>query len=277
MKVLLAKEMGMCFGVRDALDLAKAVESPESVTIFGQLVHNPRVLRDLDARGFSTSPEDLRIVPETPVVMITAHGVSHSERAQLRASGKELVDTTCPLVRKVHDTALRLQEDGYFVVVIGKPGHVEVHGIVGDLIDHVVVETPADVERYPVDRIGVVCQTTTPPTQASAILDSIRSANFGKEILFEDTICDPTRDRQEAVVDLLGSIEALVVVGGRNSNNSRQLGVLAESRGVPCVRVDGPEDLDPAWFTAYQVVGLTAGTSTLDETIESVRQALLAL
>ena len=277
MKVLLANEMGMCFGVRDAINVAHSVKIPQSVTIFGEIVHNPVVVGDLGVRGFSMVPEDYRSVPDTPVVMITAHGVSHVERTALRKAGKHLVDTTCPLVRRVHETALRLEEEGYFIVVIGKRGHVEVSGIVGDLTDFVVVEREDDVESYLADRIAVVCQTTTPPTRAKEVLEVIRRANRGKEIRFENTICDPTRARQESVAELLGSIDALVVVGGRNSNNARQLGSLAESYDVPFLRVEGPEDLDPSWFTSYRVVGLTAGTSTLDETIESVHQALLTL
>src|SRR5947209_8585635 len=115
MKVIRAKVMGMCFGVRDALEVIAGVESPSTVTIHGQLVHNEEVLARLKEEGFTmTSESDRRGVPETPTVLITAHGISDRERARLSAAGKRLIDTTCPLVARVHHAALRLQDDGYF-------------------------------------------------------------------------------------------------------------------------------------------------------------------
>ncbi len=146
MKVIRAEVMGMCFGVRDALEVIDAIEEPGAVTIHGQLVHNEAVLDRLEARGFAMADEaDRRALPATPVVLITAHGVSDRERARLAEAGKRLVDTTCPLVTRVHQAARTLQEQGYHVLVIGRRGHVEVRGIVEDLDGFDVVETVAEV------------------------------------------------------------------------------------------------------------------------------------
>lgn len=120
MLILRAAELGMCFGVRDALLVLDAIENPRDVTIHGELVHNGEVLAALDRRGFQRSPEQRRPVPETPVVLVTAHGISDRERQRLLAAGKQLVDTTCPLVHKVHTEAQRLQARGARVLVIGK-------------------------------------------------------------------------------------------------------------------------------------------------------------
>lgn len=277
MKVIRARAMGMCFGVRDALQAAHAVPDPDRTTIYGELVHNPQVLGALAARGFASLPEDGRAIPDSPRVLVTAHGVSGRERSRLLAAGKELVDTTCPLVRRAHDAAQSLQRQGYFVVVIGRASHVEVLGITGDLERFAVVSKPQDAVRYDTDRIGVICQTTTPPPEAEGIRAAIRTANPEADIRHIDTICRPTRERQEAALELLGLVDAVVVVGGRHSNNTRQLVVLAESRNVPVAHVESATELDRRWLAAYGTVGLTAGTSTLDSTIDDVERALEAI
>ena len=268
----------MCFGVKDALSTIMTIDYPERATIYGQLVHNPEVLERIEALGFSMLEERNRTpAVSTPSVVITAHGVSDKERGTLKASGKTLIDTTCPLVSRVHQIAKGWQEQGYFVVVVGRKDHVEVRGIVGDLEGSVVVETPEDVTVYQADRIAVVCQTTTPPALRDVLFETISRKNAGKVIQFLDTICGPTRERQQAVEDLLPRVQALVVVGGRNSNNTRQLRALGEKAGVPCFQVERASELQPEWFCGLDIVGLTAGTSTLDQTIDEVYKALLEI
>ena len=129
MEVIRAEAMGFCFGVRDALELAASVENPREVTIHGELVHNERVLDDLRQRGYTLSGENERSIPATESVLVTAHGISNRERDRLQQAGKTLIDTTCPLVRRAHDAAMRLANDDRFVVVLGKPDHVEVLGL----------------------------------------------------------------------------------------------------------------------------------------------------
>jgi 4-hydroxy-3-methylbut-2-enyl diphosphate reductase len=170
-----------------------------------------------------------------------------------------------------------VQEQGYFVVVVGRKDHVEVKGIVGDLKSCGVVERQEDVTVYQADRIAVVCQTTTPPALRDILFETISRKNPGKEIRFIDTICGPTRERQQAVEDLLPKVQALVVVGGKNSNNTRQLRALGEKAGVPCFQVERSSELRPEWFYGLDVVGLTAGTSTLDQTIDEVCKALMEM
>jgi 4-hydroxy-3-methylbut-2-enyl diphosphate reductase len=278
MKVIKAKAMGMCFGVKDALSTVMEMDHPESATVYGQLVHNGEVLKRIKTRGFSILEESDR-TPDvsTPKVVITAHGLSNRERRTLEASGKKLIDTTCPLVRRVHELASGFQEQGYFVVVIGRKDHVEVKGIVGDLKRWAVVEQAEEVVTYPADRIAVVCQTTTPPALLDGLFRKISQKNSGKEIRFIDTICGPTRERQEAVEELLAKVNALVVVGGKNSNNTRQLRALGEKAGLPCFQVESASELRSEWFDGFDTVGLTAGTSTLDQTIAEVYKALVEM
>ena len=277
MQILEATAMGMCFGVRDALTLIHAVPDPRAVTIHGELVHNDDVLRDLDHRGFARSPEDARPVPATPQVLVTAHGVSNRERQRLEDAGKLVLDTTCPLVQKAHLMALALQAEGRRVVVIGKPGHVEVRGLTEDLRDPIVVASTADVRPWNEPRLGVLCQTTTPVQKADAIRAAIRATNPNSDVRFVDTICAPTKARVEALDELIRRVDVLVAVGGLGSNNTRALAETARRRGVTAYRVDGAAAIRPEWFADCNTVGLTAGTPTPDATIAAVRERLTAL
>ena len=278
MNVSRADAMGVCFGVRRALEIADRVHRPGSVTILGQLVHNERVLVRLESRGFRMCPEgDWTGVPSTPHVLITAHGIIQTRRRRLEAAGKRLIDTTCPLVRRLHHAAQSLAAEGYFVLVVGRPGHVEVQGVVEDLADYEVVSSPADVRSYPAARIGIVCQTTTPPRVADEIRWAVGLRNLHARVRFVDTICRSTRDRQGAVERLLPIVDAMVVVGGRNSNNTRELVALCRQRGVTTWHVQSADDIQPSWFDGCRTVGLTAGTSTVDEIIDEVHEALCEL
>jgi 4-hydroxy-3-methylbut-2-enyl diphosphate reductase len=275
MKVIRAEAMGMCFGVRDALQATRAVGDPSQVTIHGELVHNPHVGRELDEAGFHQSPEDSRrSAVSTPLVLITAHGVSNAERHQLEAADKALIDTTCPLVRRAHDAAQALQAEDRHILLIGKAGHVEVRGIVEDLGSYDVIGTPDQVICYGRPRLGVVCQTTMPPDVVADAFTRIRRLNPRADIRFMDTVCQPTRLRQRALLDLVRRVDAVVVVGGRNSNNTRRLVRTCQEHMTPALHVESADDLETAWFAGVRTVGLTAGTSTLDETIDEVQHAL---
>ena len=280
MNVVRAQEMGMCFGVRDALRVTEAVSNPGDVTIHGELVHNGEVLRRLASKGFGMTSEAQRDrIPETPLILITAHGVSDRERARLEAGGKQLLDSTCPLVVRAHEAARQLREKGYFLIVIGRPGHVEIRGIVEDLEPglHAVVESVEEVRSYPSARLGIISQTTSTPALVKRVREAVEAANPGAEIRSIDTICLPTKERQRSLEHLSEYVDAVVVVGGWNSNNTRELVTLCRSRGTPALQIESAADLDPNWFRGFRTIGLTAGTSTLDATIEAVHRALLEL
>lgn len=273
-----AEAMGWCFGVRDAVTAAREHEHPDRVAIHGELVHNDDVLGELAERGFESRAEDDRERPHTrPEVLVTAHGISDVERVRLLESGAELLDTTCPLVRKAHRAARMLAEDGRHVIVIGKPGHVEVEGLVGDLPDHQVASRPEDVVASGKKRVGVVFQTTTEDAIVPSMMSAIRASHPAADIVVKDTICEPTRQRQRALEELIARCEVLIAVGGQHSNNTKALVRVAAESGLVAHRVSGPADLDPSWFEGVSRVGLTAGTSTPDEAITAVEQALHAL
>jgi 4-hydroxy-3-methylbut-2-en-1-yl diphosphate reductase len=276
MKIIKANVLGMCFGVRDALTIIADVEVPQEVTIHGELVHNEKVLDNLAGRGFRMLHEFQRhaLPVVTDTVLVTAHGISERERQRLLAAGKVLIDTTCPLVTRAHQAAQRLQADGFHVLIVGRRGHVEVQGIIEDLRSFDVIESAAEVSTYEGPKIGIMCQTTTPAHLVDEVRAAVAARNPRADIRFVDTVCHPTKDHQTALERLMREVDAMVVVGGKNSNNTRQLALRCQAIGLRAFHVQGPEDLHGEWFDGVATVGLTAGTSTLDETIGAVETEL---
>jgi 4-hydroxy-3-methylbut-2-en-1-yl diphosphate reductase len=273
MKIIVAEHFGVCFGVRDAIAQAQALARKAPLTILGELVHNPIVREQLRAQGVREEASDR--APQTSRVMITAHGTSDKRREALTKLGLVVADGTCPLVRHAHEQLKQLVHAGYFPVVIGLANHVEVRGLVGDFADAFVVSEPADIQKLPArPRYGIISQTTQPIDRVRAIVAEITRARPDAEIRFADTVCKPTKDRQLALKKLIAAVDVIVVVGGRQSNNTRQLVETCRAAGKRALHIERPEELQPEWFRGVRVVGLTGGTSTLPETVEAVRQRL---
>ncbi|PAW78662.1 MAG: 4-hydroxy-3-methylbut-2-enyl diphosphate reductase [Verrucomicrobia bacterium Tous-C9LFEB] len=275
-----ARVYGMCFGVRDAIALAGQVAAQSGpVTVLGQLVHNPDVLQSLREQGVDVAENinTVRVEPGTHYV-ITAHGISDAQREVWSQTGATLHDTTCPLVQKAHHRLREFVAMGLHPVVIGKAGHVEVLGLTGDYREATVIETESDIAKLPPERgLGVVSQTTQPIERVRDLVLCIRLLRPTQALFFADTVCQPTKDRQNALRELCAEVEAVIVVGGRESNNTRQLVLAAQSYGVRAYSVEGPHDLHAEWLINVARVGLTAGTSTPDAVIDAVEQALMQL
>jgi 4-hydroxy-3-methylbut-2-enyl diphosphate reductase len=267
----------MCFGVRDAIAQAEQLARQGPLTILGELVHNPVVRERLRGQGIGeTSLAQTRSTSTR--VMITAHGASDKKRTEWRAAGFDVADGTCPLVRHAHEQLKQLAAAGFFPVVIGKPGHVEVEGLIGDFPEAVVVNTRDDISKLPQRaRYGIISQTTQPIDCVRDIVDLIRRSHPDAEVRFVDTVCRPTKDRQFALRKLITEAEAVVVVGGRQSNNTRQLVETCRAAGKTAFHIERAEELRADWFAKIAIVGLTAGTSTLPETVRAVHERLLQL
>lgn len=275
MKILRAQHLGMCFGVRDAILLARQEASARPITILGELVHNEMVVADLRARGVNIEFEPERATTFT--VMITAHGASDKTLNRARARGLNVLESTCPLVHFAHRAVRQLVEQGYHPVIIGQRGHVEVRGLTEDLDACDIVLTDTDVEQLQRHaRFGIAAQTTQPIERVRRLVDLIRRRFPKSEVRFMDTVCQPTKQRQQAAVDLARQCDVVVVVGGTNSNNTRELAATCGRHGAEVHHVQTAADLRPEWFEHADVVGLTAGTSTPDAVIEGVEQWLLA-
>ena len=276
MKIVRAEHLGMCFGVRDAIRLAfrKATESP--LTVLGELVHNESVLESLRNGGIEVEQRIESV--STPTVMITAHGASDSTISRARARGLNVLEATCPLVHFAHRAVQQLVRDGFHPVIVGKRDHVEVRGIVEDLEAYDIVLTDADVSclrEQP--RFGVAAQTTQPIQKVRYLTSLIRQRFPDSEVRLMDTVCQPTKQRQSAAVELARQCDAVVVIGGANSNNTRELVATCASGCSRVFHVQSAGDLQPDWFAGLQVVGITAGTSTPDDLIDEVENRLIEI
>ncbi len=274
MKIILAEHFGMCFGVRDAIAQAEQLAAEAPLTILGELVHNPIVRERLQARGVHETSLDAPRSTSTRV-MITAHGASDRKREEWRVAGFSVADGTCPLVHHAHEQLRKLVAAGFFPVVIGRSGHVEVNGLVGDFPDAFVFGSGEDISQLPQrDRYGIISQTTQPIDFVRAIVDLVRRTYPKSEVRFVDTVCKPTKDRQAALRTLIAQADTIVVVGGRTSNNTHQLVETCRAAGRRAIHIERAEELGAIDFANVEVVGLTAGTSTMRETVDAVFKRL---
>jgi 4-hydroxy-3-methylbut-2-enyl diphosphate reductase len=276
MEVRMADHLGMCFGVRDAISLAVELTREGPVTILGDLVHNPTVVAELDAAGARRAHRAEEV--QTQTVLLTAHGTADRVKQGLEHQGFRVHDAVCPLVQRVHLAVRKLRGEGRHLVLIGQAGHVEVRGLTGDLDDYSVVLHEEDLEQLAGrTRLGVVAQTTQPLDHVLELVEAIRRRFPEADVHFIDTVCQPTKERQEALHRLARETDVVVVVGGPDSNNSRKLTELARRLGRPAYQVANAGELRSEWFAGVRVVGLTAGTSTPDRIIAEVRTRLEAL
>jgi 4-hydroxy-3-methylbut-2-enyl diphosphate reductase len=271
MRIIRADHLGMCFGVRDAIELALNQSATKPLTVLGDLVHNETVLAELRARGVKIAQSAAAV--DTRTVMITAHGASDAAMGRVRQRGLKVMEATCPLVHVAHRTVAKLVRDGYHPVIVGKREHVEVSGMTEDLAEFDVVASEADVlELRERPRFGVAAQTTQPIEKVRGLVELIRRRFPAAEVRFVDTVCQPTKQRQNSAIELAQRAEVVVVIGGAQSNNTQEL-VRTCSRYCGRVHhVQGVNDLREEWFDGAQTVGVTAGTSTPDASINEIEE-----
>ncbi|MDP6083400.1 MAG: 4-hydroxy-3-methylbut-2-enyl diphosphate reductase [Verrucomicrobiota bacterium] len=266
-----AEHLGLCFGVRDAINFARSKVTEHPITVMGELVHNTSVLDDLKKRGvqFKDKPEQV----ETKSAMITAHGASNRVRNHAKMAGLKISDATCPLVHYAHQQIRKLADAGCHPIIIGRRGHVEVRGLTEDLAACDVILNKADIDALAVyPSYGVMAQTTQPITLVRILVDYLRNRFPSAEVRFVDTVCQPTKQRQQAAVELAKQSDVVLVVGGANSNNTYEL---ARTCAKFCSRVhhvQGPDDIRTDWLVDADKLGITAGTSTPDELIDAVER-----
>jgi 4-hydroxy-3-methylbut-2-enyl diphosphate reductase len=276
MKIIRATHLGMCFGVRDAIELAESKALVQPLTILGDLVHNETVLAGLRAQGIRVAQKLSDV--ETSNVMITAHGASEKVLESVRKHGLQISEATCPLVHFAHRSVQRLVSEGYHPVIIGKRDHVEVRGITEDLKSFDVVLNETDIEslnEHP--RFGIASQTTQPIDRVRHLVRCIQQRFPRSEMRFVDTVCQPTKLRQSAAVDVAKQADVVVVIGGAHSNNTRELVATCSKHCRHVHHVQNANDLQPQWFFEAHTIGITAGTSTPDATIDEVEARIQEL
>jgi 4-hydroxy-3-methylbut-2-enyl diphosphate reductase len=272
MKVLVARHAGVCYGVERALKLAnEAADSGRTVRTLGPLIHNPQAVEALHARGIEVAA--CLADAEDGTLVIRTHGVRPEIIGAARDKGLDVVDATCPFVSAAHQCAARLASDGYFVVIVGEPDHPEVEGILGYAgLESVVVEELGDIPAKLPRRVGVVVQTTQSMTRLTEVVTSLLPRV--SELKVCNTICDATDKRQESAQELAGSVDVVIVVGGHNSGNTTRLAEISRNVNPRTYHVETAEELDPAWFSGAETVGVTAGASTPDAQMRGVVEAI---
>jgi 4-hydroxy-3-methylbut-2-enyl diphosphate reductase len=282
MQVTLAQPRGFCAGVDRAIEIVeRALELYGApVYVLHEIVHNRYVVDDLSARGV-LFVDDLDEIPEGSVTIYSAHGVSEGVVAKGVERRLRVIDATCPLVTKVHLQAKRYRAEQREVILIGHPGHPEVEGTRGQIDGRVhVLSTVAEVERLVVDdpgRLAYVTQTTLSVDDTREVIEALERrfpAIVGPEL---KDICYATQNRQNAVKELAGEIDLLLVVGSQNSSNSNRLRELGLRSGVPAHLIDAAEEIDPAWFRPALRIGLTAGASAPESLVQQVLARLREL
>lgn len=270
-RVVVAKEAGACFGVQRALEMvcARAQEGSGPVHTLGPLIHNPQVVRELEEAGVTVVDRPSCAQPGATLFMRT-HGVSPNVELDAREQGLDVVDATCPFVKKVHRAAERLVREGYEVIVVGEKGHPEVEGTVGHAPGALVIGSPVELEGVVLGRkVGLVVQTTL----AEQTLREVVAALVGhcEELLLVDTICDATSRRQGAAAELADEADVMIVVGGHNSANTTHLAEICAARCMRTHHIEQVSELEPSWFDGANLIGITAGASTPASQIEVVR------
>ena len=274
LEIRISESAGFCWGVERALELAlkAADDAPGPVRSLGPLIHNPAVIADLEQRGVNvvSDPDEAG----TGTVILRSHGVPREVKEQLDATDTVVVDATCRFVKSAQDKAAKLHRQGYLVVILGETDHPEVLALrsyAGE--DSLVVESPADLpEILTSQRVGVVVQTTQSQEHLAELVKYL--APRTRELLVHNTICSATEQRQTAAMAMADQVDAVIVVGGRNSANTRRLAELCSARQPKTYHVEAASELDPLWFRGIKVVGITAGASTPPDQIKAVADRL---
>lgn len=275
MEVFLADQAGACYGVNRALKLAmEASDRPDGkpVHTLGPLIHNPKVVSELEERGIheAESPEDAL----GGVLVIRTHGVPKGVMPAAEGMGIEVVDATCPHVQRAQEEAARLAAEGRYVLIFGEPGHPEVEGILSYAGERAkVVEGIDDVPDLPVDTpVGVVVQTTQRNEKLRVLVGELEKRFADLEVC--DTICAATGLRQSAALRLASKVDAMVVIGGRNSGNTKRLYEICSEACSRTVLIEAPSELEQGFFSGCGTVGVTAGASTPQSHIDAVVEVL---
>ena len=274
MKIILAKSAGFCFGVKRATSMAfDSADSHERICSLGPIIHSPQLVKKLEEKGVSVvgRVEDIH----EGAVIVRSHGITAEEMADLATKGLEVVDATCPFVKKAQDHAAMLSSVGYVVVLVGEEEHPEVQGIVSYAagVEVYVVPDQAKAEEIPRSKkIGVIAQTTQPFENLRQVVDVCLRKS--KELRVFNTICDATSVRQGEARDIARQVDLMLVIGGFNSANTNRLAQLCSEIQPRTYHVETAIEIDSAWFDGVQTVGITAGASTpqwiIDEVVDRV-------
>ena len=269
MKILLAKDAGYCFGVRDAVSLAyETAEKEGEVFMLGDIVHNENVVEELEEAGVKVV-NSLDKVPDNKPILFRAHGTVPDLWKESKMREMEVVDATCPLVTEIHEEVKKLHSENRKIIIIGDHGHDEVNGIKEQVENAIVVANPEEaMQLRKIKKAGVVSQSTQMIENVQEIINILMTKVF--DLRFVNTICFPTRRNHEQIKNLSEICDIMIVIGSFTSANSKRLTELAKMRNERTFQVTSAEDLEIDWFQNSDTVGVSAGASTPDNIINQV-------
>ena len=273
MKILLAKDAGYCFGVRDAVNLAyDTADKDGDVYMLGHIVHNENVVKDLDNAGAKVV-DSLDNIPEDKPVLFRAHGTSVETWDNANKKNMNIIDATCPLVLEIHDEVKKLEAEGRKIIIVGDHGHDEVKGIARLVKDPIIVSSSKEASTLrKFKRAGVVSQSTQTIENVQEIINIIMTKVF--DLRFVNTICFPTKRNQTQIKELAKQCDLMVVIGSFTSANSKRLTALAKERNDKSYQVTNADEINPNWFKEVEIVGVSAGASTPDKIINDVLEKI---
>ena len=269
MKLIIAKDSGYCFGVRDAVDLAyKTAEESGDVYMLGNIVHNENVVKDLETVGAKVV-RSLDKVPDGKPILFRAHGTATDIWNDAKDKGMNIIDATCPLVKEIHNEVKALALEGRRIIIIGDHGHDEVIGIASQVKNPIVVSSPEEAQNLrKMKKVGIVSQSTQTIENVQTIINIIMTKAF--DLRFVNTICFPTKRNQQQLKDLSEKCDVMLIIGSFTSANSKRLHQLALERNKKSYQVTCVNDIESGWFNNAETVGITAGASTPDSIIQDV-------
>jgi 4-hydroxy-3-methylbut-2-enyl diphosphate reductase len=272
MDILIVKSAGFCFGVKRAIDIAFAMagRKRQGIYTFGPIIHNPQVIEKLGEKGILPTEDVHR--QDIRAMIIRTHGIPLNLMEEASKEGYEIVDATCPFVKKAQHYAKLLSEEDYQVIILGDRDHPEVKGLVSYAGGDVFVV--GDNEKLPVLKrsVGIVVQTTQPVESLKKLMCRIMEES--REMKVYNTICNSTAQRLAETKEMAGKVDIMVVVGGKNSANTTQLANLCASIPVKTYHIETADELDSDWFKGIRKVGITAGASTPDWIIYGVKERI---
>ncbi|HPZ09230.1 MAG TPA: 4-hydroxy-3-methylbut-2-enyl diphosphate reductase [Candidatus Eremiobacteraeota bacterium] len=273
-KIIKSRDIGFCSGVNRAVKMTeKALQEGKRVYIAGELIHNPRELKRLQGKGLQMieSLEEAK----GGTLIIRSHGISPGEYNRATAIGMEIIDATCPYVKKLQDMASLLNNEGYKIVIIGEASHPEVQGIVGYAPGAVVISKREEIEGIKIGtKVGLLIQTTQKIGLLQEIVSYILPGTF--ELKIFNTICNATEKRQKATYKLAREVDIMIVIGGKNSSNTNKLVSISRDTGVKTYHIETSSELKDEWFSSVVKIGVTGGASTptwlIDEIVEKIEE-----
>tara|TARA_B100000131_G_C18102917_1_gene606706 strand:+ start:981 stop:1820 length:840 start_codon:yes stop_codon:yes gene_type:complete len=273
MKVIIAKDAGYCFGVRDAVNLAHdTAEKFGDVYMLGDIVHNENVVDDLSKAGAKVV-DSLAEIPKDKKILFRAHGTKPELWEKAQKAGRDIIDATCPLVHEIHDEVKKLSDEGRQIIVIGDHGHDEVVAIAAQVDKAIVVSNKSEaakIRRF--RRIGVVSQSTQMIENVQEIVNVLMTRAY--DLKFINTICFPTKRNHEQIKELATNCDIIIIIGSYTSANSKRLTKLSKTINNNTYQVTCVDEIDEKWFLNCDKVGISAGASTPDYLISEVAKRI---